>query len=248
MPMHGHQPMTQNILMPMPVQEAHTPLFHFPCSPMTSTSRKSLIADIRVESEQLKKRFYRSASILRLPQDLYAMLRHAMMPPRSGGSPLALFRCCLSIDAHSLPPPGSSADLVAHLPEARFTKIMACNRGEIAVRIMRATTELDIASVGIYSHEDRHMQHRYKCDESYVLKGAQSVSPVGAYLDIDEIIRIALDAGVEAIHPGYGFLSENEAFARACEDNDIVFVGPTIDNLSRFAVRRREEERRSPAL
>ena len=176
------------------------------------------------------------------------MLRHAMMPPRSGGSPLALFRCCLSIDAHSLPPPGSSADLVAHLPEARFTKIMACNRGEIAVRIMRATTELDIASVGIYSHEDRHMQHRYKCDESYVLKGAQSVSPVGAYLDIDEIIRIALDAGVEAIHPGYGFLSENEAFARACEDNDIVFVGPTIDNLSRFAVRRREEERRSPAL
>lgn len=129
---------------------------------------------------------------------------------------------------------GISLDVLQSTPDPRFKKVMACNRGEIAVRVMRASTELDVTSVGIYSHEDRHMQHRYKCDESYLLKGGADITPVGAYLNIDEVIRIAKEAGVEAIHPGYGFLSENPTFAQACEDNGIVFIGPTVSNLKQF--------------
>lgn len=113
-----------------------------------------------------------------------------------------------------------------------FKKIMAANRGEIACRIMRAGNELGAKTVGIYSHEDRLQQHRYKCDESFQVGIGKS--PVAAYLDIQSIVETALKAGVEAIHPGYGFLSENTHFAKACRDNGIVFVGPTVEQLAAF--------------
>ena len=113
-----------------------------------------------------------------------------------------------------------------------FKKVMAANRGEIATRIMRAANELGCRTAGIYSHEDRLQQHRYKCDESFQVGIGKS--PVAAYLDIQSIVETALKNGVQAIHPGYGFLSENTNFARACRDNDIVFVGPTVEQLASF--------------
>jgi len=109
---------------------------------------------------------------------------------------------------------------------------MACNRGEIATRICRAGTELGIDTVAIFSKEDRFTQHRYKADQAFLV--GKGKSPVAAYLDIPSIIHVATHNGVEAIHPGYGFLSERTDFAQACEDNGITFVGPTVDNLARF--------------
>ncbi|MEZ4337871.1 MAG: pyruvate carboxylase [Sandaracinaceae bacterium] len=103
-------------------------------------------------------------------------------------------------------------------------KLMCANRGEIAIRVFRAATELGLRTVAIYSHEDRVHLHRYKADEGYLV--GEHLSPVGAYLAIDEIIRIAKDAEVDAIHPGYGFLAENAGFSRACEEAGIAFVGP----------------------
>jgi pyruvate carboxylase len=111
-------------------------------------------------------------------------------------------------------------------------KLLAANRGEIATRIMRAGNELGIRTVGIFSAEDRFTQHRYKADESYLV--GKDKTPVGAYLDIGSIIQIAKDNHVDAIHPGYGFLSENVGFAEECAKNGIKFVGPTPENLRRF--------------
>ncbi|MFO7744786.1 MAG: pyruvate carboxylase [Psychroflexus sp.] len=108
-------------------------------------------------------------------------------------------------------------------------KVLVANRGEIAIRIFRACTEIGIRTVGIYTYEDRYSLHRYKADESYQV--GDDKEPLKPYLDIDEIIRVAKENGVDAIHPGYGFLSENAKFAQACEDNDIVFVGPKVDVL-----------------
>lgn len=110
---------------------------------------------------------------------------------------------------------------------------MAANRGEIAIRIMTASHELGIRSVAIYSYEDRTNLHRSVADESYLLN--RSKSPVAAYLDIQTIIDIAKKNGVSAIHPGYGFLSENASFAQAVEDAGITFIGPTVDNLKMMA-------------
>ena len=111
-------------------------------------------------------------------------------------------------------------------PEIKpFRKIMVANRGEIAIRVFRAATELGIQTVAVYWQEDRLNLHRYKADEAYLIGAGKS--PVGAYLSIDEIIELALDKGVDAIHPGYGFLSENADFARACEKAGIVFIGPS---------------------
>ncbi len=103
-------------------------------------------------------------------------------------------------------------------------KILCANRGEIAIRVFRAATELGIRTVAIFSHEDRLHLHRYKADESYLV--GRDKGPVAAYLDVEEIISVALDNGVDAIHPGYGFLSEREELAQACEDAGIAFVGP----------------------
>jgi pyruvate carboxylase len=108
-------------------------------------------------------------------------------------------------------------------------KVLVANRGEIAIRIFRACTEIGIRTVGIYTYEDRYSLHRYKADESYQV--GDDKEPLKPYLDIDEIIRVAKENGVDAIHPGYGFLSENAKFAQACADNDIVFVGPKVDVL-----------------
>ena len=110
---------------------------------------------------------------------------------------------------------------------------MAANRGEIAVRIMTASHELGIRSVAIYSYEDRTNLHRSVADESYILD--RTKSPVAAYLDIKTIVDIAKKNGVSAIHPGYGFLSENASFAQAVEDAGITFIGPTVDNLKMMA-------------
>eukprot|EP00638_Chattonella_subsalsa_P017269 CAMPEP_0117845348 /NCGR_PEP_ID=MMETSP0949-20121206/18214_1 /TAXON_ID=44440 /ORGANISM="Chattonella subsalsa, Strain CCMP2191" /LENGTH=1146 /DNA_ID=CAMNT_0005690885 /DNA_START=146 /DNA_END=3586 /DNA_ORIENTATION=- len=109
---------------------------------------------------------------------------------------------------------------------------MAANRGEIATRICRAGTELGIETVAIFSKEDRFTQHRYKADQAFLV--GKGKSPVAAYLDIPSIINIATHNGVEAIHPGYGFLSERTDFASACADAGVTFVGPTVDNLSTF--------------
>lgn len=113
-----------------------------------------------------------------------------------------------------------------------ITKLMCANRGEIAIRVFRAATELGIQTVAIYSHEDRVHLHRYKADEAYLV--GQGLSPVGAYLAIDRIIEIAVDAGVDGIHPGYGFLAENVELARACREAGIAFVGPTPEVLQAF--------------
>lgn len=110
-----------------------------------------------------------------------------------------------------------------------FKKVLVANRGEIAIRVFRACTELGIATVAIYSHEDRLHLHRYKADEAYLV--GRGKSPLAAYLEYDEIIQLALDKEVDAIHPGYGFLSENSDFARACGAAGIVFIGPSAEVL-----------------
>ncbi|KAJ8600689.1 hypothetical protein CTAYLR_008308 [Chrysophaeum taylorii] len=109
---------------------------------------------------------------------------------------------------------------------------MAANRGEIAIRICRAATELDIRTVAIYSKEDIRAMHRYKADEAYMV--GEKATPVGAYLGYEEIVDVALKNDVDAIHPGYGFLSENVAFARLCEEKGIAFVGPRSEVLNKF--------------
>ena len=111
-------------------------------------------------------------------------------------------------------------------------KLLVANRGEIAIRVLRAETELGIATVAIYSLEDRFALHRFKADESYLVGAGRS--PVQAYLDIDDIVRIAVDAKVDAIHPGYGFLSENPDFADAVRRAGILFVGPASETMRRF--------------
>ncbi len=111
-------------------------------------------------------------------------------------------------------------------------KLLVANRGEIAIRIMRAATELGLRTATIYSNEDRLGLHRFKADEAYEIGGGKG--PVAAYLDIEGIIGVAKDVGVDAIHPGYGFLSENRDLARACADAGITFVGPTPELLDRL--------------
>jgi pyruvate carboxylase len=103
--------------------------------------------------------------------------------------------------------------------------LLVANRGEIAIRVMRAASELGLRTVAIYSREDRFSLHRTKSDEAYLV--GEGRGPVEAYLDIADILRIAHAAHVDAIHPGYGFLSENPQFAQSCADAGVVFIGPT---------------------
>jgi pyruvate carboxylase len=114
----------------------------------------------------------------------------------------------------------------------RIRSLLVANRGEIAIRVMRAATELGIRTVAIYSQEDRFSLHRMKADESYLVGAGRT--PVDAYLDIADIVRIAQAAQVDAIHPGYGFLSENPAFAAACAAAGLIFVGPTPQIMRRL--------------
>ena len=129
---------------------------------------------------------------------------------------------------------------------APFKKLLCANRSEIAIRVFRSAHELGIRTVAIYSHEDRFALHRFKADEAY--RVGKPGEPIRAYLDIPGIVALAKDIGVDAIHPGYGFLSENAAFARACAAAGITFVGPkpeTLDQLGdKVAARAR---RRRPA-
>jgi pyruvate carboxylase len=106
----------------------------------------------------------------------------------------------------------------------KIKKVLVANRSEIAIRVLRACTEINLKTVAIYTYEDRYSQHRYKADESYQI--GENDQPLKPYLDIDGIIRLAKAKNVDAIHPGYGFLSENSEFARKCAENGIIFVGP----------------------
>ncbi|HIX70387.1 MAG TPA: ATP-grasp domain-containing protein, partial [Candidatus Enterococcus stercoravium] len=111
-------------------------------------------------------------------------------------------------------------------------KVLVANRGEIAIRVFRACSELHINTVGIYAAEDEYSVHRFKADEAYLV--GKGKKPIDAYLDIDDIIRIAKESGAEAIHPGYGFLSENLEFAQRCESEGLIFIGPTTHHLDIF--------------
>ncbi len=108
-------------------------------------------------------------------------------------------------------------------------KLLALNRSEIAIRILRAANELGLCTVAIYSQQDRLALHRFKADEAYMI--GEGKGPVEAYLDVDGIVELAAEKGVDAIHPGYGFLAENPALPRACEREGITFIGPTAELL-----------------
>ena len=113
-----------------------------------------------------------------------------------------------------------------------FKKILIANRGEIATRITRACHELGIKAVAVYAKEDEYSAHRFAADEAYLI--GKNEQPIDAYLDIDEIIRVAKAAGAEAVHPGYGFLAENADLAQACVDNGLKFIGPKPEHLRMF--------------
>ncbi|MCV6593839.1 MAG: pyruvate carboxylase [Silicimonas sp.] len=112
---------------------------------------------------------------------------------------------------------------------AEFKKILIANRGEIAIRVMRAANELGKRTVAVYAEEDKLCLHRFKADEAYLI--GKGMGPVAAYLSIDEIIRVALQAGCDAIHPGYGLLSENPELVEACAANGITFIGPKAETM-----------------
>ena len=114
----------------------------------------------------------------------------------------------------------------------KFKKVLVANRGEISIRIFRACNELGVKSVGIYSKEDKYSLFRTKADESYLI--GEDKGPIDAYLDMDGIIALAKEKNVDAIHPGYGFLAENPEFIRKCEENGIVFIGPSADIMDRM--------------
>ena len=111
-------------------------------------------------------------------------------------------------------------------------KVLVANRGEIAIRVFRACAELGIATVGIYAAEDEYSVHRFKADEAYLI--GEGKKPIEAYLDIEGIIQAAKEAGADAIHPGYGFLSENLQFAKRCQEEGLTFIGPKLEHLDIF--------------
>src|SRR2546423_15403198 len=109
-----------------------------------------------------------------------------------------------------------------------FAKVLVANRGEIAIRVMRTLEEMGIASVAVYSEVDRDALHVQRADESYLLGPGP---PAESYLNVERILDVARRAEAEAVHPGYGFLAENAALARACEDAGITFIGPPADAI-----------------
>ncbi|HQK97297.1 MAG TPA: pyruvate carboxylase [Bacteroidia bacterium] len=114
----------------------------------------------------------------------------------------------------------------------KIQKLLVANRGEIAIRALRAATELGIRTVAVYTYEDRYSLHRYKADESYQI--GSDTDPLKPYLDIEEIILVAKANNVNAIHPGYGFLSENVTFARRCREEGIIFIGPSPEVMEQL--------------
>src|SRR6476661_5609338 len=131
---------------------------------------------------------------------------------------------CAEFSGRSAP----STDLIS------MRKLLVANRSEIAIRVFRAATELGLGTVAVYTYEDRFALHRFKADESYMIGPEDGGEPVKGYLNIEAIIAVAKATGVDAIHPGYGFLSENADLARACEREGITFVGPTPQMLETF--------------
>ena len=135
-------------------------------------------------------------------------------------------------------------------------KVLALNRGEIAIRIFRAANELGMRTVAVYSQEDRLSLHRFKADEAFLIGdgsgGRRKLGPVQAYLDVEGIVALAKDKEVDFIHPGYGFLSENPALARACEAAGITFIGPSAGILDllgdKTAARRLAEKAGIPVI
>src|SRR6478672_6463372 len=129
-------------------------------------------------------------------------------------------------------------------------RLLAANRSEIAIRVFRSAHELGIRTVAIYAHEDRFALHRFKADEAY--RVGTPGEPLKSYLDIPSIITLAKEYEVDAIHPGYGFLSENAAFARACAEAGITFVGPRVqvlENLGdKIAARKIADDAKVPIL
>jgi len=114
----------------------------------------------------------------------------------------------------------------------KIKRLLVANRSEIAIRVFRSAHELGIRTVGIYAQEDRYALHRLKADEAYLL--GEPGQPIQAYLDIEGIVALAHRHNIDAIHPGYGFLSENPTFARACADAGILFVGPRVETLEQL--------------
>jgi pyruvate carboxylase len=136
------------------------------------------------------------------------------------------------------------------MPQPKTDKLLAANRGEIAIRIFRAANELGLRTVSMFAEEDRFSRHRFKADEAYQLD--KDKGPVGAYLDVEGIVAMAKSKGVTLVHPGYGFLSENAAFARACAREGMTFIGPSpelLENMGdKTAARQLAEKFNVPTL
>lgn len=120
----------------------------------------------------------------------------------------------------------------AFLVQKRIKRLLVANRGEIAIRIFRAATELGIRTIAIYSEQDHLSLHRFKADESYLVGAGKG--PIEAYLDIENIIELAKEHKADAIHPGYGFLAENAEFAKRCHEEGILFIGPSPELIQKF--------------
>jgi pyruvate carboxylase len=131
-----------------------------------------------------------------------------------------------------------------------ISKLLVANRGEIAIRVFRTAHELGIRTVALYTHEDRYALHRFKADEAYLI--GEPGEPIKSYLNIERIVALAKANGVDAIHPGYGFLSENAEFARRVREAGMIFVGPTVGALEQLgdktAARRLAAEAKVPVL
>src|SRR5712692_5036427 len=113
-------------------------------------------------------------------------------------------------------------------------KLLVAHRSEIAIRCFWAATELGLRTVAVYSHEDRFSLHRFKADEAFLIGPSEGGEPVRSYLNIESLIGVAKQHGVDAIHPGYGFLSENAELAWACDACGMQFIGPTAEHLDMF--------------
>jgi pyruvate carboxylase len=113
-----------------------------------------------------------------------------------------------------------------------ISKVLVANRSEIAIRVFRAANELGLRTVAVFSEEDKLALHRFKADEAYQI--GRGLGPIEAYLSIPEMLRVAREAEADAVHPGYGFLSESPEFAEACAAAGLTFIGPSADTMRRL--------------